>query len=103
MGYLDNNGLAYFWNKVKNYVDTAVSAAGGGHAKATVSLTAASWSLNSDGYYYQTKSVTGVTASNTVIVDTDNPHIKCTAQAAGSLTFRSTVAEAATVKVVILS
>lgn len=102
MGYLDKNGLAYFWSKVKSYIDTAVSSAGGGHAKATVSLTAAGWSL-SNGYYYQTKSVTGVTASNTVIVDTDNPHIKCTGQAAGSLTFRSTIAEAATVKVVILS
>lgn len=102
MGYLDKDGLAYFWSKIKTYIDTAVSSAGGGHAKATVSLTATGWSL-SNGYYYQTKSVTGVTASNTVIVDTDNPHIKCTGQAAGSLTFRSTIAEAATVKVVILS
>lgn len=102
MGYLDHNGLAYFWNKVKSYIDSAVSTAGGSHAKTTVSLTAAGWSLSS-GYYYQTVSVTGVTASNTVIVDADNPHIKCTGQASGSLTFRSTVAVATTVKVVILT
>lgn len=102
MGYLDHNGLAYFWSKVKKYIDTAVSTAGGGHTKLTVSLTAAGWSL-SNGYYYQTKSVTGVTASNTVIVDTDNPNVECTGQAAGTLTFRSIVAEAATVKVVILT
>lgn len=101
MSYLDYNGLAYFWSKVKSYIDKAVISAGG-HAKTTVSLTATGWSL-SNGYYYQTKSVTGVTASNTVIIDTDNPHIKCTAQAANSLTFRTTIAEAATVKVVILS
>ena len=64
-------------------------------------LTAAGWSLNSDGYYYQTATVSGVTADNAVIVDTDNPEIKCTGQAAGTLTFRGIQTVAATVKVMI--
>lgn len=98
MGYLDNAGLAYFWSKVKNYIDTKAS---GGPATVTVSLTAAGWSLNSDGYYYQTATASGVTASNAVIVDTDNPEIKCTAQAASKLTFRAVQAVAATAKVMI--
>lgn len=98
MGYLDNAGLAYFWSKVKNYIDTK---AGGGPTTITVSLTAAGWSLNSDGYYYQTATASGVTADNAVIVDTDNPEIKCTGQAAGALTFRGIQAVAATVKVMI--
>lgn len=74
-----------------------------GAAPATIelSLTAAGWTLNSDGYYYQTATASGVTASNAVIVDTDNPEIKCTAQAANSLTFRGIQAVAATVKVMI--
>ena len=66
-----------------------------------LSLTAAGWSLNSDGYYYQTATASGVTASNAVIVDTDNPEIKCTGQAAGKLTFRAIRAVAATAKVMI--
>lgn len=98
MGYLDSTGLAYFWSKVKNYVD---SKAAGGPSTVTVSLTAAGWSLNSDGYYYQTATASGVTASNAVIVDTDNPEIKCTAQAAGKLTFRGIQAVAAEAKVMI--
>lgn len=68
---------------------------------ATVSLTAAGWSLNSDGYYYQAAAVSGVTANSAVIVDTDNPEIKCTAQAAGALTFRGIQAVAAEAKVMI--
>ena len=98
MSYLDKNGLAYFWSKAKSYID---SKAGGGYQTATISLTAAGWSLNADGYYYQTATASGVTASNAVIVDTDNPEIKCTGQAAGALTFRAIQAVAATVKVMI--
>ena len=67
----------------------------------TISLAASGWTLNSDGYYYRTATASGVTASNNIIVDTDNPEIKCTAQAANSLTFRATKAQAATVKVMI--
>ena len=66
-----------------------------------LSLTSAGWSLNADGYYYQTATASGVTASNAGIVDTDNPEIKCTGQAAGALTFRAIQAAAATVKVMI--
>lgn len=99
MAYLDNSGLAHFWSKIKSYVDSKA----GGHTKLSVSLTAAGWSLNSDGYYYQTVSAAGVTASNDVIVDTGNSKIRCTAQAAGSLTFRATAQEAATAKVMIFS
>ena len=66
-----------------------------------LSLTAAAWTLNSDGYYYQTATASGVTADNAVIVDTDNPEIKCTGQAADSLTFRGIQAVDATVKVMI--
>lgn len=98
MGYLDNNGLAYFWGKVKNYVDSKAS---GGPTTRSISLTAAGWTLNADGYYYQTATASGVTASNAVIVDTDNPEIKCTGQAAGKLTFRAIRAVAATAKVMI--
>lgn len=99
MAYLDNKGLQYFWGKVKAYVDS--KSVGGGHATKSVSLSASGWTLNADGYYYQTKSVQGVTESNDVIVDTDNPGIKCTGQAAGTLTFRGIQAVAATVKVMI--
>lgn len=101
MSYLDKDGLIYFWQKVKNYIDNAVGS-GGGHVPQTVSLTATGWSL-SNGYYYKTVSVSGVTATNAVIVDADGADIKCTAQAAGSLTFRSSAAQAATVKVLICS
>lgn len=101
MGYLDNVGLAYFWSKVKNYIDNTAGG-GGGHLSQTVNLTATGWSL-SNGYYYKTVSVSGVTATNTVIVDADGADIKCTAQDAGTLTFRSSAAQAATVKVLICS
>ena len=100
MGYLDNNGLAYFWRKVKSYVDSAVSQAGG-PATVTVNLTAAGWAAGGDGYYYQTGTAAGVTANNAVIVDTDNPEVKCTAQATNALTFRAIQAVNATAKVMI--
>ena len=66
-----------------------------------VSLTASGWTLT-NGYYYQTVAVAAATASNAVIVDPDGAEIKCTAQAAGSLTFRSSAAQAAKVKVMII-
>ena len=67
----------------------------------TVSLSASGWTLNSDGYYYKSATASGVTANNNLIVDTDNPEITCTAQAANALTFRAIRAQAATVKVMI--
>ncbi len=100
MGYLDYNGLAYFWSKVKSYVDTAASQAGG-PATVTVNLTAAGWAAGDDGYYYQTGTAAGVTANNAVIIDTDNPEVKCTAQAANELTFRAIQAVDAVAKVMI--
>lgn len=51
-----------------------------------------------------TKAVTGVTATNIVIVDTSNGNVECTGQGNGTLTFTatSTPTSAVTVKVVIL-
>ena len=71
----------------------------------TVSLTVANWSNNS-----QTVSVTGVTASNNVIVSPapasiDNyvaGGIKCTAQASNSLTFTCTTTPSAAISVNVL-
>lgn len=77
------------------------------HATATVTLAVASWSSNA-----QTVSAAGVTADNTVIVAPAAASqeaytaagVKCTAQAAGTLTFgcEETPKEALTVNVVIL-
>ena len=76
---------------------------GGSAAPVTiaVNLTAAGWAADSSGYYFQTATASGVTADNAIIVDTDNPEIKCTAQAADALTFRGIQAVDATVKVMI--
>lgn len=68
----------------------------------TASLTSTGWSSNS-----KTVSVTGVTASNSVLVtpapasmdDYANCGIKCTAQAAGTLTFSCTTVPSSTITV----
>ena len=75
---------------------------------ATAALTAAGWSGNA-----QTVSVSGVTATNTIIVAPDPANfsayaesgIRCTAQASGTLTFACEDAPSAdiTVNVVILA
>lgn len=78
---------------------------GGAESKittATASLTSTGWSSNS-----KTVSVTGVTASNSVLVtpapasidDYANCGIKCTAQAAGTLTFSCTTVPSSTITV----
>lgn len=36
MGYLDNTGLAYFWNKIKAYVDAHSGGGGGGSTEVDV-------------------------------------------------------------------
>lgn len=82
-------------------------AAGGGATSATGTLVAASWSSST-----QTINVTGVTASNNVIVapapasqaDYTSAGIMCTAQGAGTLTFTctSTPASDLTVNVLIM-
>lgn len=66
---------------------------------ATVTIAVADWSNGTC-----TKSVTGVTASNIVIVDPSDANVQCTAQGAGTLIFTAseTPSEAVTVKVVIL-
>lgn len=94
-------------NAFQENVNTAIANKQNKHTKATVSLTVAGWSSNA-----QTVSVTGVTASNTVFVapapaSHDNygaAGIRCTAQAAGTLTFTctKTPTEAISVNVVIL-
>ena len=69
--------------------------------RATVSLTAAGWSLQ-NGYYYQSAAVAGVTEYNVIMVSPtigsmDNwakYGVVCTAQAEGTLTFRATAAVA---------
>lgn len=71
-------------------VTKAKLAAGATYTTATVSLAVANWSSNA-----QTVSVTGVTASNLVLVSPapgsfvayGNANVRCTAQAAGKLTF----------------
>lgn len=73
----------------------------------TASLTAAGWSLNADGYYYQTYSNSGIGLNDVVIVSAAPASIDawarwgvvCTAQAAGSLTFRATAAIAVTANI----
>ena len=88
--------------------DTSINAAKQDkHKTATATLTVAGWSSNA-----QTVTVSGVTASNTVFVSADAASmsaygaagVKCTAQAAGKLTFTcDSVPEAAlTVNVTIL-
>ena len=66
----------------------------------TITIAVADWSSGTTC----TKSVTGVTATNIVIVDTSDGGVECTAQGTGTLTFTatSTPTSAVTVKVVIL-
>lgn len=95
------------YNSFVEATNTAVNNRQERHKTASVSLTAAGWSDNA-----QTVSVADVTANNTVIVapapDSQDAYtaagVKCTAQAAGTLTFACTEAPAddLTVNVVIL-
>lgn len=67
----------------------------------TVTISVADWA----GGTTCTKSVTGVTATSIVIVETSDGGVECTGQGAGTLTFtaNSTPTSAVTVKVVILA
>lgn len=73
----------------------------------TVNLTAAGWTLNSDGYYYQIYTDSSIELNDVFIVSAAPDSIDtwakwgivCTAQAAGSLTFRSTAAVAVTANI----
>lgn len=95
------------YNAFTSAVNTAVGNKQDKHATAAVSLTIAGWSGNA-----QTVSAAGVTANNTVIVAPapgsadayGKAGVKCTAQAAGTLTFtcNKTPEAALTVNVVIL-
>lgn len=66
----------------------------------TVTIAVADWS----GGTTVTKSVTGVTATSIVIVDTSDGNVECTGQESGTLTFTATGTPTApvVVKVVIL-
>lgn len=76
-------------------------------AASTASLTASGWSL-SDGYYYQTVTVADLKADDIVIISAAEGSLDlwarwgvvCTAQAAGSLTFRASAAVAVTANIV---
>ena len=92
----------YSWEEV-----SMGGGSGGGSTSATATLSTSGWSGNS-----QTVNVTGVTASNNVIVapapasqtDYTNAGVKCTAQGAGTLTFTcdTTPTSALTVNVLII-
>lgn len=103
--YLDGNGLQRLWNNKVGDVSSLTDLTGSTlvakifslnsnkqdeHIERTVTLTVAGWNNNT-----QTVSVSGVTASNLVLVGAapssaeayGEATVKCTAQAANSLTF----------------
>jgi len=104
--YLDSNGLSHLVGKIKDYVDT--HGGGGACVTTTATLPTTGWSSNSI-----TVNVTGVTASNAVVVSPAPTSasawaaagILCTAQGAGTLTFTRTSANgsALTANVMILT
>lgn len=95
-----STSLAATANAVKTAYDLAATKSE--ITTTTASLTSTGWSSNS-----KTVSVTGVTASNSVLVtpapasmdDYANCGIKCTAQAAGTLTFSCTTVPSSTITV----
>lgn len=95
MGYLDNSGLAYLWGKLKT---TFVRA-----RTATATLSSTGWTL-SGGYYMQSVTVSGVTATNNVIIEASEP-VEAYSQTTNSLAFRSLTRPAnnVTVKVFIFT
>lgn len=92
--FLDQNGLTYFWGKVKDYVD---SSGGGSLTSLAVTLETSKWTENDDGFFYQSVTATGVTANNTVFVSAQpsqidmyaQSNIRALSQSANSLRFRS--------------
>lgn len=114
----DDNTEAFniWWNEKKNILKDDDSAAAqilsltqnkADRVISTASLTAAGWVLNDDGYYYQTYTDDTIGLNDVVIVSAAPASIDtwgrwgivCTAQAAGSLTFRATAAAAVTANI----
>lgn len=95
MAYLDNTGLTYFYQKIKALFSLKPR-------MITVTLTVSGWSGKT-----QTVTVSGVTASNMVVVSVDSNinGIECTAQGTNTLTFTAETTPTAnvTVKVAIIS
>jgi len=105
MSYVDNSRLSRVWSRMKTYVSNRLSGYQTEHktASATLAKGATSW----------TATVSGVTASNTVMVcpaptsldEYVSCAVRCTAQASGTLTFTADSApeNALTINVMALS
>lgn len=97
---VDATRLGRFWTNAKAYIDGKCS-----KTSTTATITASGWTNNS-----KKVTVSGVTASNTVIVTPQPAYIdayvaaglKCTAQSANKLTFSYKKALTASVKVNVL-
>ena len=98
--------FAVWWTGVKNVLANDSSASAeilrlrtekADKVKSTVTLN--NWVLNTDGYYYQTVAVSGVSANDILIVGADksnidayaNAGVTCTDQADGTVTFRANI------------
>ena len=76
--------------------------------KSSISLPASGWTLSDDGYYYQTVSVEGVTATDILLIGADksnidtysNAGVVCTNQGSGTVTFRANIASAVVANIV---
>lgn len=93
MAFLDETGLARFWEKIKAYIDDRVSSgggSGGSYTKVTATFDGLMWSSQSDGSYTQVLTVSGVTATNNILVAPTNAYadtyeaMACSAVAQGS-------------------
>ena len=99
---LDYTGLTRYDGKIKTYIGNQISAK---TAARTVTIATSDWSNKA-----ATKSVTGVTASNTVVVSPapasfdayTAAEVKCTAQASGTLTFSCETVPSASLTVNVL-
>lgn len=98
--------FAVWWTGVKNVLANDSSASAevlrlrtekADKVKSTVTLN--NWVLNTDGYYYQTVAVSGVSANDILIVGADksnidaysNAGVVCTDQGNGTVTFRANI------------
>lgn len=113
MAFLDETGLRRFWEKVKNYIDDKVGTISDElHTKVTATLVSSAWTEHSGGGYAQEVTVSGVTATNDVLVAPASAYVQaygemwCTAvsQAENKLTFRCYIrpSEDVTVEIIIL-
>ena len=76
--------------------------------KSSISLPASGWTLSDDGYYYQTVSVEGVTATDILLIGADksnidtysNAGVVCMNQGSGTVTFRANIASAVVANIV---